>query len=361
MSDRSPVALVVIGRNEGDRLQRCLASLPTDRLLVVYVDSGSTDGSVAFASGQGVEVVELDPSRPFSAARARNEGFARCRKLQPDLELLMFVDGDCEVVAGWLDRAARELDDRPDLAVVCGRRRESNPERSVYNRLADLEWDTPIGLAPACGGDALFRVTDFVAVGGFDPSAKAGEEPELCRRLRQAGRKIARIDAEMTRHDLNMTRFSEWWRRQFRVGYHGLDIETRFPPVAIPGEPVGPTLFGPSLQRARFWGIGWPVGVVATTSVGWWWGGPLDALGCVGWGLALLVAQAARLAWRARRRVDRWTDAWALGGLSVAEKWANLAGQIQYRRDRRRGRDARLIEYKPLSEAASFQPKASAR
>ena len=361
MSDRCPLAVVVIGRNEGDRLQRCLASLPTDQMLVVYVDSGSTDDSVAFARGQGVEVVELDPSRSFSAARARNEGFAQCRKIQPDLELLMFVDGDCEVVAGWLDRAECELNDRPDLAVVCGRRRESHPERSVYNRLADLEWDTPIGLATACGGDALFRVSDFVAVGGFDPSAKAGEEPELCQRLRQAGRKIARIDAEMTRHDLNMTRFSEWWRRQFRVGYHGLDIETRFPPAPIDGEPDGPTLFGPGLRRARLWGIGWPVGVILATWLGWWLGGPLSTLGCAGLGVALLVAQAARLAWRARRRVDRWTDAVVLGGLSVVEKWANLAGQIQYRRDRQRGRDARLIEYKPLSAVASTQPEATAQ
>ncbi len=146
----------------------------------------------------------------------------------------MFVDGDCEVVAGWLVRAEHELATRPELAVVCGRRREARPERSVFNRLADLEWDTPIGLAASCGGDALFRVADFRAVGGFDPTAKAGEEPELCQRLRQNGRAIARIDAEMTRHDLNMTRFSEWWRRQLRVGYHGSDIEARFRPSPSP-------------------------------------------------------------------------------------------------------------------------------
>ena len=342
----SRLGVVVIGRNEGDRLRRCLESLPTRAVPVVYVDSGSTDRSVALARGQGVEVVELDPSRPFSAARARNEGFARCREIAPGSEFMMFVDGDCEVVPDWLDRAERELINRPELAVVCGRRREAHPERSVYNRLADLEWDTPVGLAPSCGGDALFRVADFVAVGGFDPSAKAGEEPELCQRLRQSGRLVARIDAEMTRHDLNMTRFAEWWRRQFRVGYHGLDIETRFPPPMIPGQLVGPSLFGPGLRRARIWGIGWPVLVATATLVGGWLGGPWVAVGCVAAGLALLAAQAARLAWRARDRVTRATDALALGGLSVVEKWANLAGQIQYRRDRRRGQEARLIEYK---------------
>lgn len=342
------LGVIVIGRNEGDRLARCLGSLQLSGLPIVYVDSGSTDASVDLARSHGVEVVELDPSRPFSAARARNEGCARCLEHHPDLAAVMFVDGDCEVVAGWLDRAAAELADRPELAVVCGRRRELHPERSVYNRLADQEWATPVGLAASCGGDALVRVADFTAVGGFDPTARAGEEPEFCQRLRQRGRLIARIDAEMTRHDLNMTRFAEWWRRQFRVGYHGLDIESRFPPT-----PPEPSLFGASLRRARVWGIGWPVGVVLLMVVGGLVAGGWGVVGGVALGGAVLVAQAARLAWRSRHGVDRWSDAVAGGALSVAEKWANLAGQLQYRRDRKRGHEAQLIEYKSATVPAT--------
>lgn len=342
------LGVVVIGRNEGDRLARCLDSLASERVPVVYVDSGSTDRSVALAKGRGVEVVELDPGRPFSAARARNEGFATCRAQNPDLRYVMFVDGDCEVVAGWLDRARRELDARPELAVVCGRRRELHPERSVYNRLADREWDTPVGLALSCGGDALVRVADFEAVGGFDPTARAGEEPELCQRLRRQGRLIARIDAEMTRHDLNMTRFSEWWRRQTRVGYHGSDIERRFPPT-----PPEPSLFGAGLRRARAWGIGWPVGVALLAGGGAILaGGPGVAAG-IALGGAVLVAQASRLAWRSRHGMDRRADAVAAGVLGVLDKWANLAGQVRYRRDRTRGHEARLIEYKTATTPAS--------
>ena len=342
------LGVVVIGRNEGDRLARCLDSLTPERIPVVYVDSGSTDASVSVARSRGVEVVELDPVHPFSAARARNEGFARCRDRHPDLSYIMFVDGDCEVVAGWLDRAARELDARPELAIVCGRRRELHPERSVYNRLADLEWATPIGLAASCGGDALVRIADFEAVDGFDPTARAGEEPELCQRLRQRQRLIARIDTEMTRHDLNMTRFSEWWRRQYRVGYHGLDIETRFPPT-----PPGPSLFGANLRRARIWGLGWPVGTVILAVSGWWVAGGLGLVGGLILALLVLVAQAARLARRLRPGVESWTDAAVGGILSVFEKWANLAGQIQYRRDRWRGHEAQLIEYKTATIPAA--------
>jgi len=347
----SSLGVVVIGRNEGDRLRRCLASLEPEHVPIVYVDSGSTDGSVAMAQGRGIEVVELDPARPFSAARARNEGFARCKRLDPGLRFVMFVDGDCEVVPGWLALVRKELEARPELAVVCGRRRELHPERSVYNRLADLEWDTPIGLARSCGGDALFRVADFDSVGGFDETVRAGEEPELCQRLRQNGRLVARLDAEMTRHDLNMTRFAEWWRRQLRVGYHGMDIESRFKPSREAGAARQPTLFGASLRRARLWGIGWPLLVATSALVAWRAAGIGPSLVCVALGLGLLVAQAGRLAWRVRGRVGRPGDAIVHGGLMVLEKWANLAGQVQYLRDRARGRGAKLIEYKTAQAA----------
>ncbi|BBH45959.1 hypothetical protein KU43P_24360 [Pseudomonas sp. KU43P] len=213
------IGVVVIGRNEGMRLERCLASLAKGADQVVYVDSGSTDGSVQRARSHGVEVLALDMSIPFTAARARNEGFACLLQLCPNLRHVQFVDGDCEVVAGWLASAQAFLDGHPEVAVVCGRRRERFPERSIYNHLCDLEWDTPVGEAKACGGDALMRVEAFRDVSGYRPGLIAGEEPELCVRLRARGWKIWRLDAEMTLHDAAMTRFSQWWRRCIRGGY----------------------------------------------------------------------------------------------------------------------------------------------
>ena len=59
---------------------------------IVYVDSGSTDGSVAWAKAQGVDVVELDLKLGFTAARARNAGFARLGELASQLEYVQFVD-----------------------------------------------------------------------------------------------------------------------------------------------------------------------------------------------------------------------------------------------------------------------------
>ena len=157
----SQPGIVAIGRNEGERLRRCLESVVGRGHAVVYVDSGSTDGSVERARSFGAEVVELDLSVPFTAARARNAGFARLEQVAPDVALVQFVDGDCEVAPGWLDLARAMLDERPDVAVVAGRRRERHRDDTPYNRLADLEWDTPIGEAAACGGDAMIRVKAF--------------------------------------------------------------------------------------------------------------------------------------------------------------------------------------------------------
>ncbi|MCH7909482.1 MAG: glycosyltransferase family 2 protein, partial [Candidatus Hydrogenedentes bacterium] len=176
---RRGIGAVVIGRNEGERLAECLRSVLCVCDDVVYVDSGSTDGSVDLAAALGAQVVELDPARPFTAARARNEGIrALCTRSQPP-RLVQVVDGDCELAPTWIQRAATFLAENPRAGIVCGRRRERHPEASVYNGLCDMEWDTPVGPADACGGDALMRLAAFEEAGGYNPTMIAGEDPEF--------------------------------------------------------------------------------------------------------------------------------------------------------------------------------------
>jgi glycosyltransferase involved in cell wall biosynthesis len=183
------------------------------------VDSGSVDGSVAAAEQMGVHVVGLDLSVPFTAARARNEGFAALKSFLPEIRYVQFIDGDCELIAGWVPSALALLAQQPDVAVVCGRRKERHPDSSLYNRIIDDEWDTHAGEATSCGGDSIMRVDAFEQAGGFRAQLIAGEEPELCLRLRELGWKIWRLDADMTWHDIAMTRFSQWWARGMRSGY----------------------------------------------------------------------------------------------------------------------------------------------
>jgi glycosyltransferase involved in cell wall biosynthesis len=168
--------VVVVGRNEAERLPRCLASLAGATEAVVYADSGSSDGSPDVARSLGVRVVELDAALPFTAARGRNAGFECLVREWPDVEFVQFVDGDCEVQPGWLATAASRLAADPALGAVCGRRRERHPERSTWNRLADLEWDTPVGEASAFGGDVMVRAAVLREVGGYRSDMIAGED-----------------------------------------------------------------------------------------------------------------------------------------------------------------------------------------
>lgn len=321
------IGVVVIGRNEGARLERCLASLASAVEQVVYVDSGSTDGSVQMAQARGVEVLALDMARPFTAARARNEGFARLQQLLPTLRYVQFVDGDCEVVAGWLPAACAFLDQHAEVAVVCGRRRERFPKRSIYNHLCDLEWDTPVGQAKACGGDALMRAQAFAAVGGYRPDLIAGEEPELCVRLRERGWTIWRLDAEMTLHDAAMTRFSQWWRRSMRGGY--AFAEGAFLHGAAPERH-----WLRESRRAWVWGLGVPLAT-------------LLACALFGWGgLSLLLVYPLQVARLMRRGRGSLQQNGLQAGFLVLGKFPEMCGQVKFLLKRFGVGKSVLIEYK---------------
>lgn len=324
----SGIGVVAIGRNEGERLVRCLESTVADGRPTVYVDSGSTDGSADAARGLGAEVVDLDLSIPFTAARARNAGWRRLLELDPELQAVLFLDGDCELAPGFLAAAAAVLAEEPSLAVACGRRRERHPEASLFNRLCDLEWDTPVGLAESCGGDALIRVEALRSVDGYDDSAIAGEEPEMCFRLRGQGWKVRRIDAEMTLHDAAMTRVGQWWQRSRRAGHAFASNLRRHREAGFKRAEV---------RRAVLWGLVLPVVLL---------GGALFAPWTL---LALLVypLQAMRIARRLRhqRPGTGWGLAVAYGFACMVGKFAEAVGVVGEARRHRRGEVA-LIEYK---------------
>jgi GT2 family glycosyltransferase len=218
MVEAGRLGVVVIGRNEGIRLERCLESLRREHPRTVYVDSHSSDGSVSLARALGVEVVELTASAPLTPARGRNAGWRILEERLPELEFIQFVDGDCELQPGWLEAGVAYLREHADVAVVCGRLRERSRDRNLYHRLADMEWDLPPGEAEYCGGIGMFRADALRAVGGFDESLAAGEEPELCLRLQRRGDRVMRLADEMALHDAAMSRFSEWWARAMRGG-----------------------------------------------------------------------------------------------------------------------------------------------
>jgi GT2 family glycosyltransferase len=221
------LAIIAIGRNEGDRLKRCLSSLLGQAERLIYVDSGSADGSVDAARALGAEIVELDPIIPFTAARARNAGV---EALGGDLpELIHFIDGDCEMEPGWIGHAKAAMIADPALGIVTGWRAEMHPYASIYNAMCDHEWHRPAGPITACGGDMLARATAFRQTGGFNTAVIAAEDDEFCLRVAKAGFTLIRLPQAMTRHDADMHRFSQWWRRSVRNGHGFAQLGTLHP------------------------------------------------------------------------------------------------------------------------------------
>jgi GT2 family glycosyltransferase len=321
------VGVVLIGRNEGQRLVDCLDALHELRVPIVYVDSGSTDGSQSEARNRGAIVVDLDLSKPFTAARARNSGFRELCQHYPDIEFVQFIDGDCVLDPGWMPTALLSMENDPKLAVACGRRRERHPEASPYNQLCDLEWDTPIGLADACGGDALMRRSAFEGVGGFNEGLIAGEEPELCLRLRKSGWLIRRLDAEMTLHDAAMTRVGQWWQRARRAGH-------AFGENSWVHRADG--MWKRETRSILIWGIVVPL--VALSLAYFTWGASLLLL----LAYPVLIGKIAISRWRKRRGKSALLYATSC----IGAKFPQALGLITYHRNRLRGRRAGLIEYK---------------
>lgn len=326
----SGLGVVIIGRNEGDRLPGCVRSVMAETTRVVYVDSGSADTSVAVAEGLGAETIELDCSTPFTAARARNAGVEALLRRHPQLQFVQFIDGDCELIRGWLTAAERELMNHPDVAVACGRRRELQPARSIYNTICDMEWDGVGGDVTACGGDALMRVEALTAVHGFDATLIAGEEPDLCLRLRRRGWRIVRLDVEMTRHDAEMLYLNQWWRRTVRAGHAYAEGAWRH-----------------WSEPERFW--------LRETASLWFWGAVLPALALGtahrtdGSSLALLggyMAVAGRIFRRTRRRGYGKRESALYAIFCMLGKFAQVQGALMFLWRQATHTRPTLIEYR---------------
>jgi glycosyltransferase involved in cell wall biosynthesis len=304
---------------------------------VVYVDSGSTDDSVTAAKAAGAQVVELDMSRPFSAARARNAGMELLITLQSNLQYVQFVDGDCVIDQDWLGAGIRALDHRPDVAAVSGKLRERHPERTIYNALCDLEWEVPPGLISSCGGIAMMRVDAFRSVGGFNPNLIAGEEPDLCLRFRSKSWQILKISEEMALHDADIRHFSQWWKRSIRWGYAAAEL------AHLHGTVPESRRWRHVVRRSAFWSLGLPIGVIVASGFT-----PASALALVAY-----PVQATRIYLRECKKGRPPRIAAAHATLSIIDKFSETLGSLKYLSGLVTGHRARIIEHKEPQTAQS--------
>jgi GT2 family glycosyltransferase len=329
-SDR--LGFVAIGRNEGDRLKACLRAikLHCPGCPIVYVDSGSSDDSVEFALSEKLTVVELDMTVPFTAARARNEGYRRLLSQHPNLTFVQFFDGDCEMVEGWIDAAMKALGADPKIGIVSGRRMEKFLNASIYNTLMDIEWNTPVGETRAVLGDMCVRVEAFELVGGFDGSIIAAEDDDFCIRVRKAGYKVYRIDAPMSRHDANIMSISQWYRRSKRGGHGYANLNH-----VHGGKPD--YYFRKELMSVTFWGALFPLSALIFLIVQPW----------VSLALVLIYALfIVKTLVRRKRKGDSLKVAFYYAFLIYTGKTAEFLGGLQYWKNLLLAQKHQLIEYK---------------
>lgn len=335
-ADLPGVTVVIVGRNEGERLVRCLESVqasdyPPDRIEIIYVDSNSTDGSGERAEASGARVIVINPERPCAAA-GRNTGWRQAR-----YELVHFLDGDTVLHEKWLRKAVRAMRD-PGVACVAGRRREVAPHATVYNFWMDCDWPHGAGPVESCAGDALFRRSVLDKQEGFDETLIAGEEPDLCFRIRdQLGMTILQLDEPMTLHDVNMTRFSEYWHRCFRTGHAYAEVG---------GRHKGYTRWRRNRWRVMIHAL-FPV-VAGILSLAIWSFWPI-----VVW-MALIAASVLRSTCRQRARIGSWRGAFVYALHLILSKWPTAMGQCDYwwRRWLKR-RPRSLIEYRVTGTGSS--------
>ncbi len=332
MSESVPIAVVVIGRNEGERLRACLRSVlamnyPRHLLDVVYVDSASTDGSIALAEGLGVRTVALDG--PTTAARARNAGWTRT-----SAPFVLFLDGDTLLEPGFLPLAIDQFQD-PSIAGVSGARREMRTADSIYNALFDLDWNAQPGFSPYLGGDALVRRDALEEVGGYNEDLIAGEEPEMCRRMRERGYRILHVVEPMTRHDLAMRSFQQYWRRSLRTGHAYAEVSAMF---ADTEDPFWTAESRHNVVRGLFW-LTAPAGAAALSIARRSWL-PLGLFATAA------IAVGTRTAARASRetRSPRLLAAYALH--SHLQQIPIFLGQLHFWRQRSAGRRSGIMEYR---------------
>jgi glycosyltransferase involved in cell wall biosynthesis len=157
------IGVVAIGRNEGERLRACLASARRDCAAVVYVDSGSTDGSAELAKSLGVHVVDLDLSKPFTAARARNEGFAKLKEIEPNLMPFNSSTATAKSFQGWIAKAKANWKQTPKPPSSAAAAASGFPPPPSTTNSATWSGTHPSASQIACGGDALIRTAAFEA------------------------------------------------------------------------------------------------------------------------------------------------------------------------------------------------------
>lgn len=192
------ISVIVIGRNEGARLDACLSSAQRAlRMLsyeLIYVDSRSTDDSVAIARARGARCFVLE-EEDTTAGLGRYAGTRAAHG-----EYLLFLDGDMQLQPGFVEQAMMRMA-AGGCDGVCGIREDRYMKGGTVVSVRENYFGcTQERTAPEFGGAIFLSAEALNRCGGWSTDTVACEEAELHARLLAAGCTIIELPVPMIIH-----------------------------------------------------------------------------------------------------------------------------------------------------------------
>lgn len=218
-STAADVSVIVVSWNVRELLLASIASILDDpelRLQVIVVDNASGDGSVAELARRFPEVEIVASTTNLGFGPANNVGLRRARAPR-----ILYLNPDTVVRRGAIECMVETLDSDAAIGLVGPRlvSADGSTQATCARRLPTLRlmlFDallvyhlpvigprirhrlmTPYDLTvtqevEAISGAAMLgRTSELVAQGGFDETFRhTGEDVDLCRRIRESGRRI---------------------------------------------------------------------------------------------------------------------------------------------------------------------------
>jgi GT2 family glycosyltransferase len=206
MASQPVVTIIVPMYNAAEHLATCLGALQpllNERVECLVVNDGSTDDSVAIASGMGFRVLSTEGQ--YGAGAARNVGAREARG-----KILLFLDADVSVHSDTIERVLRAFAEDATLAAVCGSYDDAPSHPTWLSQWRNLlhcytHQTAKRDTTTFWGGCGALRREAFLDVGGFDESFRFFQDAELGTRLYRTGWKL-RLDPDIqVRHHKRWT------------------------------------------------------------------------------------------------------------------------------------------------------------
>lgn len=212
------VSIIVPVLNDAARIGRCVAALlaqdhPRERLEIIVVDNGSTDGTREEVSRYPVTLLLEDSARtPYIA---RNRGLQRARG-----EVIAFTDADCTPRSDWITQALRALEES-GADLVGGKVAFTFSDRrgagECFDSITNLEMERNIrerGVAKT--GNLVVRRRVVEGIGPFPDHQRSGGDVWWTGKASRAGFRI--VYAPEVVVEKPARRLGALLRKQFRVG-----------------------------------------------------------------------------------------------------------------------------------------------